>query len=166
MESILTVHGESMSEARHGLAAVERQQANIASHPRAPGWYLALYGLGTAAFVVAQPLRIEYRAGSLAAALQILGTVVLCSPAFVRPRVTGVRLLGKTMKTYPSTMRGLPWLVVSLVAGIAAAAAGALSSLTPVSFAAAVATGVATAFALRGVYQAMSYDIVSGNLRR
>lgn len=155
-----------MATPQDGLAEVARQREQVAMRVRLPCWYLVLYGFGAAMLLAGPVLATQYRLGIVGFAVQALGASILCSPAFLLQRVTGIRLHVRTAATYPSVRRTIPLLVASPMAGIALNIPLTLAEQPVPALVVAALVGVGMALALRYVYLRIGRDIAEGTARK
>ncbi|MDA3645919.1 hypothetical protein LZ318_15980 [Saccharopolyspora indica] len=153
-----------MGEAESALGEVERQRAKLAGQLRLPAWYVLLYAVG-AAVLLAAPLLYTTGFGVVGAIGQAFGIAVLCSPAFLVPRLIGVRLPARTSAAYPSVARTVLLQVGALMVGTGGVLVLNLNGLGAAALAVAVLGGIAAGFAIRNVYRGIGRDIAAGQVR-
>jgi hypothetical protein len=153
-----------MDDTTAALGEVERQRARLAGRFCLPVWYVALYGVGAAAMLAA-PSMMVFGFGVIAWVGQLFGAAVLCSPVFLVPRLTGVRLPLRTSSTYPSILRTVLLQVGALVVGIVGVLVLSLNGLALAGLAVAALGGAAAGFAIRNVYLGIGRDIAEGKVR-
>ena len=147
------------------LGEVDRQRRNAAARLRVPGWYLVLYAAGCAGMLAAPVIGTGYGAGIAMVVLQLFGVVTVSSPAFLLPRITGLRLPHRTASVYPSILRTIPLLVGALAGGVALTLPLMLSGRLEAALVVSGLTGILAALALRHAYRRIAEDIATGNVR-
>jgi hypothetical protein len=155
-----------MDDATAALGEVERQRGRLGRQFRLPAWYFVLYGVGAAAMLAAAPAMVLL-GGNIAImiVMQLFGVFTLSTPAFLVPRLAGVRLPVATSSTYPSVLRTV-WIQVGVLAiGTVGVLLLSLNGLAQLGLAVAVLGGAGAGIAIRYVYLGIGRDIEEGRAR-
>ncbi|MGP4018400.1 hypothetical protein [Saccharopolyspora sp. 5N708] len=155
-----------MEDSVAALGEVERQRRRLGERFRLPAWYFVLYGAGGAAVLAAPAAMVLLdRNIAIMIVLQLFGVFALCTPVFLVPRLTGVRLPFATSSTYPSVLRTV-WVQVGVLAiGTVGVLLLSLNGLALLALAVAAIGGLGAGLALNRVYLGIGRDIAEGKAR-
>lgn len=148
-----------MDETSAGLGATDGRSAELADRVRVPLWYAALIGIGYMGTGAGPVLIDAYRLGLLGFFVQTLGMVIVLSPGFVLPKMSGADL---TRMSFPSTRRMRPWLFAAFIGPIALTLGLSFAGMLWAAFSVLLIGALTASFALVRFYGAMAADIRCG----